>query len=277
MKSWLVCLIFLYSGMSFAREFDRLMGFASHDPYQKKNKESIEFFRWLFKKNKRLLPKNEVIIPKLVHIIWIGPHEQPVLLKKCLESVERLLPDWTCKLWTDKEVHDLNLVNQLYYDQAETYAEKADILRYEILYRYGGVYLDSDIELVKALDELHYTYQFYAGVLPPDVQDDLNNAVIGSIPGHPILRHCIDTIKDDRQWSSITKRTGPSHFKRSFLAIAQDYPEQIIALPKTAFYPLDYTKRHLTYDEAKEQVHKESYAIHFWASSWREEGSSCSK
>ncbi len=181
MMLFLACLL-CFSFCTYSKEitsidFDKSMAFDVSDPYHKKEKPVIEFFRWLYERNKNLKPREDAIIPKRVHVIWVGPHEPPAHLGKCLKSIQKFLPTWDYKLWTDDDIPGLNLKNQRYYDQATTYAEKADILRYELLYRYGGVYLDSDIELLKPLDVLHHTYEFYAGILPTDVRDDLNNAV----------------------------------------------------------------------------------------------------
>ncbi len=100
-------------------------------------------------------------------------------------------PDWEYKLWTEKEIDALSLKNREMYDYAVNYGEKSDIARYEILYRFGGVYVDTDFESYKPLDTLHQAYDFYIGIQPLDTGHvQLGIGIIGSRPGHPLLESC---------------------------------------------------------------------------------------
>jgi mannosyltransferase OCH1-like enzyme len=73
------------------------------------------------------------------------------------------------------------------------------------LYRFGGLYVDTDFELLQPekLDSLHKACDFYCGLTPLDCQAFLiNNAIIGSIPGHPILKACITSLKEETSRNS---------------------------------------------------------------------------
>ena len=61
-------------------------------------------------------------------------------------------PDWEYKLWTDETVKEITLINQELFDKAKNYGEKSDILKWELVYRFGGVYIDTDME---ALTQKH--------------------------------------------------------------------------------------------------------------------------
>jgi mannosyltransferase OCH1-like enzyme len=207
------------------------------------------------------------IIPKNVHIIWLGPKTPPTIFQKCLDSIKKHLPEWNCRIWTDKDIPDLNLHNKKFYDEESNYGAKSDILRYELLYKFGGVYLDVDMVVLKPLDILHHTYEFYAGLHPSNSEDVLGNAIIGSAPGHPILKHCIESIKDHRNRTWIISRTGPIHFEESFFAVAskQNF-ERVIALPASYLFPIEQGLRGKL--DITGYLKPESFAVHCWANTW---------
>src|SRR5579863_4079266 len=164
-----------------------------------------------------VVPSAELKIPKIIHQIWLGsdvPESFEPLQQSWIEN--HLGRDWCYKLWTDADVAGMVLENQAFYDATDNYGVKSDILRWEIIYHYGGVYVDMDFESLRSLDIFHYTYDFYVGLQPLDtffVQ--LGAALFGARPGHPILRHCIDTIKDDWHHKGAPTKTGPVHFTKS--------------------------------------------------------------
>jgi mannosyltransferase OCH1-like enzyme len=90
------------------------------------------------------------MIPKIIHIIWIGPELFPYIDN--LKRYKDLHPGWKIKLWTDNNLPKLKY--QKIYNAIPVYATKADLLRLEILARYGGVYVDADSYPLKPLDEL---------------------------------------------------------------------------------------------------------------------------
>ncbi len=214
-----------------------------------------------------LKPQATLIIPKIIHQIWIGS-DVPECFDVLCQTWKDMHPDWEYNLWTDERVKDelFPLYNQAYYDESESMGVKSDLLKWEIVYRFGGVYVDMDFECLKPLDLLHYTYDFYTGYQPLDaffVQ--LGAALYAAYPNHPILKHCIETIKDDWHHQGAPKKSGPCHFSKSFMATAGKNGSKDIAFPAYYFYPLPSTKTELKYNE---WVQNGAYAIHHWAKSW---------
>ncbi len=257
-------------------DFDESMEFSKQDSFvelreEKKNDPTMKFSRALYEKNnmKMLEPQDEPIIPKIIHIIWVGPLSPPRIILRCFESIKKYLPDWELKVWTDEDIESLNLYNKYYYDKEECYGAKADILRYELLYRFGGVYLDIDFVLLKPLDILHHTYEFYTSMMPGDCHDYIANGVIGCVPGHPIMKHCIETIKDDSDKGHLLLRTGPAHFRKSFYSVMTTQKlDRVVALPKSYFLPYDQFFQGKSDEENARQIKPESFAVHYWANSW---------
>ncbi len=91
-----------------------------------------------------------VRIPKIIHIIWIGKIEFPY--KNNLNSYKKNNPKWKIIFWDNKNIPDI--FNRKSYQKMNSYASKVDILRLEILYNYGGIYVDADSKCLKSLDIL---------------------------------------------------------------------------------------------------------------------------
>ena len=94
------------------------------------------------------------MIPKIIHLCWLSGDEYPPMIKKCIESWKRYLPDYEIMLWDTKRF-DVNSV--LWTKQAfecKKYAFAADYIRLYALYHYGGIYLDSDVLVYKSFDDL---------------------------------------------------------------------------------------------------------------------------
>jgi len=160
-----------------------------------------DFFKNMYEANNFSVTEEgtELKIPKIIHQIWLGspvPESFIALQQSWIEfHMDR---GWSYKLWTDADVAQMQLYNQEFYDATDNYGVKSDILRWEVLYTYGGVYVDMDYECLRALDDFHYTYDFYTALQPLDTLFvQLGAALFGTRPGHPILQHCINTIKND--------------------------------------------------------------------------------
>lgn len=214
-------------------------------------------------------PGDTLKIPKIIHQIWLGspvPEAYKELMQTWIDF--HLGRGWIYKLWTDENVHEITLYNQRYYDETDNYGAKSDILRWELLYQQGGLYVDVDYECLRSFDIFHYTYDFYTGIQPLDTHFvQLGAALVGCRPGHPILKHCIETIKDDWHEKGAPKKTGPVHYTRSFYCMAGKDGNIDIALPPYYVYPLGSQEK-VSRDNYDTWVEQGAYANHWWSKSW---------
>lgn len=94
------------------------------------------------------------MIPKVIHYCWFGGNPLPPLAQKCIASWKRFLPDYEIKEWNETNFD----VNTIPYTQdayaAKKYAFVSDYARFWILYHYGGIYFDTDVEVIKSLDKI---------------------------------------------------------------------------------------------------------------------------
>ena len=94
------------------------------------------------------------MIPKVIHYCWFGRNPLPELAQKCIASWRKYLPDYEIKEWNEDNF-DVNIIPYT----AEAYAQKkyafvSDYARFWILYRYGGIYFDTDVEVIRPLDDI---------------------------------------------------------------------------------------------------------------------------
>lgn len=94
------------------------------------------------------------MIPKIIHYCWFGGNPLPEMAIKCIESWKKFLPDYEIKQW-DESNFDVNMIPytaEAY--RAKKYAFVSDFARFWILYNYGGLYFDTDVQLIKGIDDI---------------------------------------------------------------------------------------------------------------------------
>ena len=94
------------------------------------------------------------MIPKIIHYCWFGRNPLPVSAQKCIASWHRFFPDYEIKEWNEDnfDVNIISYTRQAY--EAKKYAFVSDYARFWILYRYGGLYFDTDVEVIKPFDDI---------------------------------------------------------------------------------------------------------------------------
>jgi mannosyltransferase OCH1-like enzyme len=252
--------------MSFGAGFNK--DFLLTDPCAKKIRELYER-HWM----PALEKSNIVRIPKIIHQIWMGS-DLPVRCQALQATWRKHHPDWEYRLWNESDIEQLGLFNKKAFDAALTWGEKSDIARYEILYRFGGLYSDTDFECVRSFDPLHRCLDFYAGLENGECL--VGNALIGSAPGHPILKSCIETLQSAKQgesgWQHVCNRTGPGHVTRCVKEHVMQEESDIghcVLMPTGYFFPwYPYFGQVRTMQQALNSLRPETFAVHHWHSSW---------
>jgi len=220
-------------------------------------------------------------IPKIIHQIWLGG-ELPSKYKELCTTFKELNPDWEYKLWTDEEVEKLNndqpLINIHLYNNVQNLGSKADILRYELLHRFGGLYFDTDFICVKPLDSL-LNYDFISASCD-DPNVNILNGMMGSIKNNPFMVKLIVELFMLNAVSSfyggIMEQTGPGFLLKQFLNNL-DINKNSIILPPAYVYPFPGNERHTIRnnnihelsDIMKPYINEHTLAVHLWYTSWQ--------
>ncbi|MCL1945227.1 MAG: hypothetical protein FWF56_05450 [Firmicutes bacterium] len=140
-------------------------------------------------------------IPKKIHYIWLGGGEMSQSIKDCMSTWSKVCPDYEIIAWNE---HNYDMTqNQLIKNavRAQNWALAADIMRVEILLKHGGIYLDTDVELIKPFDDL-LEYSFFIGY---ESKLWCNNAIIGSQANHSLLKHVLAVYNID---ATVDKHTN---------------------------------------------------------------------
>ena len=133
------------------------------------------------------------MIPKLIHYCWLSDDPYPKKIQHCLNSWEKVIPDYEFMLW-DKSRIDINeipWVKEAY--EAKMYAFAADYIRLYALYNFGGIYLDSDVEVLRRFDDLLDLPYFIGG---ESFNDRVECAAFGAVQGMPWIKDCLSYYKD---------------------------------------------------------------------------------
>ena len=121
-------------------------------------------------------------IPKIIHYIWLGKKEKPELFYRCLESWKKFCPDYEIKEWNEDNFDFSASPYAMQAYKNKKWGFVTDYIRVEILKKYGGFYLDTDVELVKSFYSLldkQFVISFENGAY-------CETAVQGCVPNHPI-------------------------------------------------------------------------------------------
>ncbi|MCO8114359.1 polysaccharide biosynthesis protein [Acinetobacter lwoffii] len=199
-------------------------------------------------------------IPKILHFCWFGGNPYTPLMEKCMKSWETQLPDWEIKKWDESNIPP-NIPYLKYALDQKLYAFAADFMRFYALYEFGGVYLDTDVEIVQNFESLRQYDAFAASENSEELH--INGAVLGGKPQALFFKALIDYYI---QADVITFQTIPKVITKIYLA----QPELLTILPYTSFYPYNpYDPNQLVKQLMYCDIQENTYAIHHWHKTWK--------
>jgi mannosyltransferase OCH1-like enzyme len=241
------------------------------------NNPKWKLLKSLYDNNYNDLGKSK--IPKKIHQIWLGgglPENYNILKSSIIKSN----PGWEYKLWTEDDLDELNMVNKELFNKSTNLGSKSDILRLEILYQYGGIYMDTDFYCIKNFNSL-LTLDFFAGT-GQQSEVYLLNGLIGCVPHHEIISKSISglkekTYKSKSNFEEIMKMTGPYYFTDTFFENVDEKTTNVVVFPTSFFYSFPSTNRTAVrgiFDEStikkiSPYIRDESLCVHLWYTSWQ--------
>lgn len=191
-------------------------------------------------------------IPKIIHIVWLGKNTHPYVpfYKKWAE----LHPDWQIMFWNDEYIPTSK--NKDVIKSRKHFSSKSNIVRLEVVEKYGGVYVDTDVEPIKNLEPLLENIEAFVGYQL--VNEKVCNAVFGATPHHPWLKTLLETLpayqEQEPPWGSV--HMGEALKKHRDVTIFQ--PE--------VFYPFLWDEP----QKSRGPFGEKTYARHLWARSWKQ-------
>lgn len=205
-------------------------------------------------------------IPKIIHQIWLGG-SIPNDLYSCFDSIKNANPGYEYRLWTEDDLENFDFKNKDLFNSCKNLGQKSDILRYAILEKFGGIYVDADFVGIRSFDELLHL-NFFTGVAY-DKEPTLFNGLIGCIPNHEILND-LNNIEyvSDTDGMEVIKSTGPWYLTKKLFKKINNL-DKIVVLPLAYFYPYPNFDgdRIFGYDYMK-YMNIKTICIHLWNSRW---------
>jgi len=211
---------------------------------------------------------SEQRIPKIIHYCWFGGNPLPDLAQKCIASWKKFCPDYRIKEWNESnyDVRNIPYISQAY--DAKKYAFVSDYARLDIIYEHGGIYLDTDVELVKPLDNLLNLNGFMGFENGKLCNTGLGFGATSKLPIIKELRDIYTSlyfIKEDGNFN----QTPCPYYQTDLLlkkGLLQNDSKQTIEgltiFPKEYFCPKNYL--------GETNLTKDTYSIHHFDASWQD-------
>ena len=209
-------------------------------------------------------------IPKKIHYMWLGGKAIPKHIQKCIDSWKAYCPDYEIIEWNESN-YDLSknpYMKEAY--EAKAYGFVPDYARLDILHQHGGIYLDTDVELIRNLDPLLFQKCFCC---LEKWQDISFGGCSGSIPGHPTIKKFLDAREELRFINPDgTQNRNTCGFYDTQTALKLGYRingetqtiEEMNVFAYDYFIPYDYMTGQLTKTE-------HTYSIHWYNGGWMTE------
>jgi len=214
------------------------------------------------------------MIPKIIHYCWFGGNPLPSEALMCIASWKRFFPDYQIKEWNESnfDVRAIPYIQQAY--DAKKYAFVSDYARFWILYHEGGLYFDTDVEVIKPMDSIIAQGAFMGcetSPTPSCPEITVNPGLcLGVEKGHPLYKALLDL------YATLTFQIpdgSPSY--KTVVGITTEFLEQhglqtsssiqniegINIYPKEYFCPISIS--------GDTQITDHTYSIHHYAQSWR--------
>ena len=225
------------------------------------------------------------MIPKIIHYCWFGGNPLPELAKRCIASWRKFLPNYEIKEWNETNF-DVNIIPYT----AEAYRQKkyafvSDYARFWIMYKYGGIYFDTDVEVIRPMDDIIARGNFMGFEMDPDGKNTPGKYAprycFGVNPGggigvekeHPFLKRMLDlystlifqTVPVDIAWY----KTIVAYTTEELCSCGLKNVKGIQDVLGISIYPREYFSP-INVVSGKLRITEHTYSIHRFTSTWSE-------
>ena len=228
------------------------------------------------------------MIPKKIHFCWLSGDEYPPLIKHCIETWRKVLPDYEIVLWDTKrfDINSVQWVKDAF--EARKYAFAADYIRLYAVFTEGGIYLDSDVEMLKPFNDL-LKYKAFIGF--EAATQSIEAAIFGAEAGCEWCARAMEFysdkhfVMDDRGGVDLGI-TAPNVVRQALDMTYRDFPTQppkeplllqhsgknMLVCPADYFSPIKYDmeKSYTTQNSIAKSYRRnpKTYCIHRFNASW---------
>ncbi len=197
-------------------------------------------------------------IPRIIHRVWLGDAPMPPEHERFGESFAQHHPDWEMRLWTERDLQTLDIA-ATERERARSHSELSNLVRYEALRRYGGLYVDTDVECRRPLTPLLRGIDAFAALEAPG---RVGSAVLGSVAGH---RAFVRAAELTRRTLGVGAHSADANGPY-FLSLILEQEPDVAILGAELFYPYRWDE-----PERRHEAFPDAYAVHHWTTSWHDE------
>ncbi|GAA4847800.1 glycosyltransferase [Algivirga pacifica] len=210
------------------------------------------------------------MIPKIIHYCWFGEQEKSNLIKECIASWKKYLKGYEFIEWTEvNSPLDIDYARQAY--EAQSWAFVSDYVRCHALYNYGGIYLDTDMLLLKPFP-LYNNISFFSGL---ETAEYVSFGAVGVMKGHPVIERLLNYYHS--QSFILGQKVTIPVLLTKYLIEEECIDEQlrtlkndILIYSQEVFYAFPSHESHEV-ERYKSYITTNSIAVHLWNGSWVDE------
>ncbi|MBE6271833.1 MAG: glycosyl transferase [Prevotella ruminicola] len=222
------------------------------------------------------------MIPKIIHYCWFGGNPLPELAQRCIASWRKFLPDYEIKEWNEDNF-DVNIIPYT----AEAYRQKkyafvSDYARFWIMYKYGGIYFDTDVEVIRSMDDMIAQGNFMGFEQDPDGENTPGRYAprycfavalglgFGLSKEHPFMQRMMDYysgLEFDISHLTPWSKTIVAHTTEVLVTEGLQNTKGIQRVGDIFVYPHEYFAP-INVITGKLNVTANSYTIHWYMGSW---------
>ena len=209
----------------------------------------------------------QIQIPPILHYCWFGGKEMPDLYKRCIESWYKYCPNYEIKEWNESncDVNETIFTQQAY--SVGKYGFVPDYFRLKIIYEWGGIYLDTDVEILKNIDDLRYNNAFCGLEFPGEVALGLG---FGAIKEHNVIKKLMEryyTMSFIRNDGTINDVISPIYQSEDMLSYGMKCGNMKQIVEDMTIYPIEVLSPQ-NINTGIFQKTENSYMWHHYDGSW---------
>ena len=202
---------------------------------------------------------SETLIPKKIHYFWFGNAPKPAKVLKMIDSWKRNCPDYEIIEWNEEnyDIHKHPFMEHAYLDKK--WAFVSDYARIDVLVEHGGIYLDTDVEILKSFDDLLSNHAFIGFERPNLVNDGQG---FGCEPNHPVFKEMLQVYDESLEYIE-----SPKLRTKTLLAHGLKLDGSRQNVDGVEIYPIDFFCPK-SWATGRIKVTENTYSIHHFEGSW---------
>ena len=207
------------------------------------------------------------MIPKVIHYCWFGRNPKPALLQRCMASWKRYCPDYEIIEWNEDnfDLDCCDYVREAY--DAKKWAFVTDYARLKIVHDHGGIYLDTDVELVRSPDDLLDDDAFFGLENMECVNTGLGFGAVSANPVVAAMLRDYDDVHFHREDGSFDLTTCPIRNTNSIAHLLPAERKGVIRIHNAAIYPPEWFCP-LSADGLTIRKTPNTHSIHWYSATW---------